>query len=177
MSLFMASLCAFVAYLTLDKWLLPFTERRTFQSKFSEMTKVGWMAALAFARRFALLAAATFGGLWLLINLMGWLSHAMPSATWMNEAFLGALVSLNSFLGSIAVGKVVAFLLLLSAILVVMVVRNAKSQATQTYESLRQAAAGGSLPPLDPSESMLEATQHMEHARSEYFRVAHLPDD
>jgi hypothetical protein len=177
MSLLIASLCALLAYVVLDNWLLPLTERRTFQSKFAEMTKVGWMAALAFTRRFALLAAATFGGLWLLISLMGWLSNAMPSMAWMHESFLAVLIGLNSFLGSIAIGKVVVFFLLLSVILLVMTVRNAKSQARQEYQSLQQEAANGQLPPLDPSDEMLQATKKMEYARSEYYRVLHLPED
>lgn len=177
MSLFWVSLFAFTAYLVLDKWLLPLIGRQTFQSKFAEMTKVGWLAALAFARRFTLIAAATFFGLWSLINLMGWLSAALPDLAWMHESFLGALVGLNSFLGSIAVGKAIAFLLLLSTILLMLVVRNAKSQAKQLYNTLQQANADGTLPVQEPSEEMLETERQIAHAREQYVRVFHVPED
>lgn len=177
MSLLIASGCALLIYWALNSWLLPLIERHTFQSKFAEMTKIGWLAALAFTRRFALIAAATFGGFWLIVNFMGLLCNVFPSMDWMHESFLTALNNLNTYLDFISVGKVFVIFLLLSTILLVVVVRKAKSIAHQEYQSLQKNADNGKLPELEPSEEMLEAAKKLESAQSEYSRLLNISDE
>ncbi|MEM7656120.1 MAG: hypothetical protein AAF399_08330 [Bacteroidota bacterium] len=176
MNLLLASAIGFAIWLVIAKWLIPSIQDKSFpKSKFAELTKVGWIAALGFLKRFALIASVTYFSLWALL----WLVRGMATLFKGSEGVLNGLFSfvagLNESLIGIQSGKFWFVLGTLGVVFILLMVRNARRDARKVYESLRKEYQEGEVEEWEPSPEMKKVDKQILQTEAKLQEVKAIP--
>ncbi|MEN2284456.1 hypothetical protein AAGF08_20090 [Algoriphagus sp. SE2] len=176
MNLLFATFLALIVWLVIGKLIIPkFKEMNFRKSKFAELTKVGWIAALGYIKKFSLYAAITYAGIWIFLKTINLLAFFFKSSDGIIEAFFNLLTGIYERLNVINDKKFIVVLLILSVIFIVLITQNARKYARSIYDKLSKDYQEGKLPRLEPSIEMEEVNKNISDFEEEFESIAAIP--
>lgn len=171
MSLLVSIIVFLGLYMLISKVLIPAIEKREFQTKFQELTKIGWLAAAAYTRKFSLIALFTYGGLWIVIALISLLAKVFHNSLGLLNGLSATLMYLNQIVDVLNDTKTFWILLLLSAIALLLFVQYNRKNALRVYEKLKGDGEKNALEPLEPNVAMNKTNEELLLVQAEYQDV------
>lgn len=171
MSLFVLMLIFLGIYLAMSELIIPFIEKREFNTKFQELTKIGWLAAATYGRKFALIAFITYGGFWLLLTTIGFLARVFHTSLGMLNNLSSILLSFNQLIEFLSSAKTFWALFLLSTIAFLLFIRKNRKNVLKVYEKIKADASLGQLEHLEPNELMNKTEEKIRDLLMQYQEV------
>ena len=166
MSLLSASLFALCLFILLDKLAIPFVLQKEFKSKFAELSKVTWIAGLAFLRKVALLTFMTYGCLLALLTLVNLSSASFKNTDHVVARLLSFFSGIETVYTYVSDREIWVVLAILGFALLLLSIGRIRDHVHRLYANLKQSKKDGTL-------ADLEANPEMEAINDELLRNFH----
>lgn len=159
----------------IGKVVLPFIKRKRFKGKLPEATRLGWVSAALFSKKFLVTSAWTFLVVGLLFKLINIFARLTGNSN-VIDSLLASAGNFNSWVENIRSERFVLSLIILGVVFLIILYRNGKKTAQNVYKDLMRKYEKGQLASMPPDKRMEEIAKSVGAVEEEANRVVNIPD-